>query len=153
MMGKNPRRHSAACKFRVALELVLGSKTTVKPSCEHEIHANMIEARKRQMLEDGLTDPGPAVHGRSHHYPLAANIRVGMDAGGRALENVFCERLWLNVKHEIIYLNRYDTVPHRQSGMTAQFDSYNHKRPPRSPQHRTPAELHFVLWSEHNAST
>ena len=41
---------------------------------------------------------------------LAANIQVSMDGRGRALDNVFCERLWRSVKYENIFLNQYDTV-------------------------------------------
>ena len=44
------RRHSAAYKFRIALE---GSKTISQLSSEHEIHPNMIRAWKRQLLEGG----------------------------------------------------------------------------------------------------
>ena len=76
---------------------------------------------------------------------LAANIRVSMDGRGRALDNVFCERLWRSVKYENIYLNQYDTVPQLQAGLRAYFDFYNHERPHQSLNYRTPAEEHFVL--------
>ncbi len=49
-----------------------------------------------------------------------------MDGRGRALDNVFCERLWRSVKYENIYLNQYDTVRQLQTGLTAYFDFYNH---------------------------
>ncbi len=49
-MVRKRRRHTAAYKFRVALE---GSKTISQLSSEHEIHANLIRAWKRQLLEDG----------------------------------------------------------------------------------------------------
>ena len=52
-MVKERRRHTAAFKFRVALEAVEGSKTISQLSSEHEIHANLIRAWKRQLLEDG----------------------------------------------------------------------------------------------------
>jgi len=65
--------------------------------------------------------------------------------GGRALDNVFCERLWRSVKYENIYLNQYDTVRQLQTGLTAYFDFYNHERPHQSLNYRTPAEEHFVL--------
>ena len=52
-MVKNRRRHTAAFKFRVALEAVEGSKTISQLSSEHGIHANQIGAWKRQLLEDG----------------------------------------------------------------------------------------------------
>lgn len=55
-MVRKRRRHTAACKFRVALEAPGGSKTICQLSSEHEIHANQIRARKRQLLADG-TEP------------------------------------------------------------------------------------------------
>ena len=51
--GQETRRHSAAYKFRIALEALEGSKTISQLSSEHEIHPNMIRAWKRQLLEDG----------------------------------------------------------------------------------------------------
>ena len=77
---------------------------------------------------------------------LAADIQVSMD--GRALDNVFCERLWRSVKYEDIYLNQYDTVRQLDAGLSAYFDFYNHERPHQSLNYRTPAEEHFVLCSE-----
>ena len=52
-MVKKRRRHMAAHKFRVALEALEGSKTISQLSSEHEIHANLIRAWKRQLLEGG----------------------------------------------------------------------------------------------------
>ena len=52
-MAKKRRRHTAAYKFRVALEAVEGSKTISRLSSEHLIHANLIRAWKRQLLENG----------------------------------------------------------------------------------------------------
>ena len=52
-MVKKRRRHMAAYKFRVALEALEGSKTISQLSSEHEIHANLIRAWKRQLLEGG----------------------------------------------------------------------------------------------------
>ena len=79
---------------------------------------------------------------------LAADIRVSMDGRGRALDNVFCERLWRSVKYENINLNQYDTVRQLDAGLSAYFDFYNHERPHQSLNYRTPAEEHFVLCSE-----
>ena len=52
-MIKKRRRHSAAYKFRIALEALEGSKTISQLSSEHEVHPNMIRAWKRQLLKDG----------------------------------------------------------------------------------------------------
>ena len=75
----------------------------------------------------------------------AANIQVSMDGHGRALDNVFCERLWRSVRYENIYLNQNDTVRQLRTCLTAYFDFYNHERPHQSLNYRTPAEEHFVL--------
>ena len=52
-MVKKQRRHSAAYKFRIALEALEGSKTISQLSSEHEIHANLIRSWKRQLQEEG----------------------------------------------------------------------------------------------------
>ena len=52
-MVRKRRRHTASYKFRVALQAVEGSKTISQLSSEHEVHANLIRAWKRQLLEDG----------------------------------------------------------------------------------------------------
>ena len=41
----------------------------------------------------------------------AHGIGISMDGRGRALDNVFVERLWRNVKHEGVYLKGCVTVP------------------------------------------
>ena len=79
---------------------------------------------------------------------LAANIQVSKGWRGRALNNVFCKRLWRSLKYEIIYPNQYDTVRQLHAGLSPYFDFYNHERPHQSPDDRTPAEEHFVLCSE-----
>jgi putative transposase len=38
-------------------------------------------------------------------------ITISMDGRGRALDNIFVERLWRTVKHEDIYLKKYDSMP------------------------------------------
>ena len=52
-MVKKRRRHTAAYKFRLALEALEGSKTISQLSSEHEIYANLIRAWKRQLLKNG----------------------------------------------------------------------------------------------------
>ena len=52
-MVRKRRRHTAAFKFRVALEALEGNKTISQLSSEYEVHANLIRAWKRQLLENG----------------------------------------------------------------------------------------------------
>ena len=76
---------------------------------------------------------------------LAANIQVSMDGRGRALDNIFCERLWRSVKYDNIYLNQYDSVHQLQAGLEHYFVFYNNERPHQSLNYRTPAERHYAL--------
>jgi putative transposase len=42
-----------------------------------------------------------------------------MDGRGRALDNVFVERLWRTVKYEEAYIKGYGKVPELMIGLTA----------------------------------
>ena len=73
-----------------------------------------------------------------------AGIQISMDGRGRALDNVFVERLWRTVKYEHIYLNDYSRVPDLETGLHSYFQFYNHERPHQSLDYRTPAEVHYA---------
>ena len=60
-MVRKRRRHTAAFKFRVALDALEGRKTSSRLSSEHEIHANQIGAWKRQLLKESNVRP-PTTH-------------------------------------------------------------------------------------------
>ena len=72
-----------------------------------------------------------------------AEIRISMDGKGRALDNIFIERLWRTVKYEDIYLQDYETVPMLYAGLDSYFQFYNHERPHQSLDNAAPAEIHF----------
>ena len=59
---------------------------------------------------------------------LDRNIPISMDGRGRALDNIFVERLWRTVKYENIYLQGYQTIPEAQAGLREYFDFYNMER-------------------------
>jgi len=71
----------------------------------------------------------------------AAGIRISMDGRGRALDNVFVERLWRSVKYEDIYPNGYATLREALQGLTRYFLFYNDERPHQALKYRTPAEV------------
>lgn len=70
-------------------------------------------------------------------------IRISMDGRGRALDNVFVERLWRSVKYEDLYLKAYDTVPQLHRGLGDYFLFYNQERPHQGLDNRLPADLYF----------
>lgn len=73
----------------------------------------------------------------------AAGVRMSMDGRGRALDNVFVERLWRTVKYEDIYLQNYEHGGSLQEGLQRYFRFYNYARPHQSLNYRVPAVVHF----------
>ncbi len=72
----------------------------------------------------------------------AAGIALSRDGRGRALDNVFIERLWRTVKYENIYLKDYATVDELIVGLAEYFTDYDEKRFHQSLQMRTPWEVY-----------
>jgi len=69
-------------------------------------------------------------------------IAISMDGRGRALNNIFVERLWRFVKQEKVYLSDFRSVREAKVGIDEYFDFYNHRRPHQSLGYRTPAEVY-----------
>lgn len=74
---------------------------------------------------------------------LKKGIGVSMDGKGRALDNIFVERLWRSVKYEKVYLNDFRTVREAYNGLKEYFEFYNNDRPHQSLEYRTPIQVHF----------
>jgi putative transposase len=70
------------------------------------------------------------------------SIAISMDGRGRALDNIFVERLWRSVKHENVYLKGYVDMPRLQLGLTEYFKFYNSERPHQSLGDLTPIEVY-----------
>jgi putative transposase len=58
----------------------------------------------------------------------AESIRISMDGKGRALDNIYIERLWRSVKYENIYLNVYEDGLSLYQGLKQYFAFYNNER-------------------------
>ena len=72
----------------------------------------------------------------------AQDIAISMDGRGRALDNIFVERLWRSVKHEDVYLKGYADVPELLLGLTDYLVFYNTERSHQSLDYRTPDEVY-----------
>jgi putative transposase len=70
-------------------------------------------------------------------------IKISMDGRGRALDNIFVERLWRSVKYEDIYIKDYQTVSELRFGLDKYFKFYNRERPHQSLNGRTPAMVYY----------
>jgi len=73
---------------------------------------------------------------------LRDGISISMDGRGRALDNIFVERLWRTVKYEDIYLKDYETPKGVHAGLREYFQFYNWERPHQALDYRTPGELY-----------
>ena len=70
------------------------------------------------------------------------DIAISMDGRGRALDNIFEERLWRSVKHEDVYLKGYVNMPELQLGLTEYFEFYNTERTHQSLNYNTPDRVY-----------
>ena len=68
----------------------------------------------------------------------AENILISMDGRGRALDNVFVERLWRTVKYEDVYLKDYTDPPDAVRNLGLYFRFYNAQRPHQALNYQTP---------------
>jgi putative transposase len=71
------------------------------------------------------------------------SIAISMDGKGRALDNVFVERLWRTVKYEDIYIRGYETVSECRQGLEEFFDRYNNRREHSSLLYNYPMEIYI----------
>ena len=73
---------------------------------------------------------------------LASGIQISMDGRGRALDNIFVERLWRSVKYEEVYLKDYRTVGEAKQGLRNYFEFYNRERLHQSLGYKTPEAVY-----------
>jgi putative transposase len=107
---------------------------------------------RTEMLEEALRGGRPEVFNTDQGVQFTASaftgrlesagVAVSMDGRGRALDNVFVERLWRSVKHEDIYIQGCDTVPELRLGLGRDIGFYNEERPHQSLGDRTPAAVY-----------
>jgi len=75
-------------------------------------------------------------------------IRISMDGKGRALDNIFIERLWRSLKYEEIYLNEYRSMEDLKIALKKYFNFYNTERFHQSLEYETPDEIYYSVFNE-----
>ena len=68
-------------------------------------------------------------------------ISISMDGRGRALDNVFIERLWRSLKYELIYPGDFASGADLLQALGRYFCFYNYRRPHQALGYRKPADL------------
>ena len=72
-----------------------------------------------------------------------AGVAISMDGRGRAIDNVFIERLWRSVKYEEVYLKDYASGWEAEASLAAYFRFYDEERIHQSLGYRTPADVYY----------
>lgn len=79
-------------------------------------------------------------------------IKISMDGKGRALDNVYIERLWRTVKYEHVFIWCFENVPELKESLKHFFYKYNHLRGHQSLNERTPDDMYYGRYYEQKAA-
>jgi putative transposase len=97
------------------------------------------------------TDQGSQYTCKQFIAPLKGHgVKISMDSKGRALDNIFVERLWRTVKYEEVYIKEYHTVKDVYLSLKKYFLFYNIDRLHQARGYLTPTEV-YHLWAERNS--
>lgn len=111
------------------------------------------DAFKTGIAETFNSDQGAQFTSISFTDVLKANkILISMDGKGRAMDNIFIERLWRTLKYEDIYINNYETVRELEAGLIRYFKLYNNERLHQALGYKTPWEVYFGIGNMPNGT-
>lgn len=71
-----------------------------------------------------------------------------MDGRGRALDNLFTERLWRTIKYENVFLADYASEEEARGGLNQYLGFYNNTRPHQSLSYQMPSQIYFGLTAD-----
>ena len=101
------------------------------------------EALQRARPEIFNSDQGSQFTSEAFTSRLAtAGVAISMDGRGRAIDNVFIERLWRSVKYEDVYLKDYADGWEAEASLADYFRFYNEERIHQALGYRTPVEVY-----------
>jgi putative transposase len=114
----------------------------------NSMDTNLVTEALEEALEKGRpeifnTDQGSQFTSHSFTEKLKqASIEISMDGRGRAIDNVFIERLWRTVKYEEIYLKDYSSGDETNRSLSRFFNYYDYDRPHQGLDNQTPWEVY-----------
>ena len=77
-------------------------------------------------------------------YVEKEGIKISMDGKGRAIDNIFIERLWRTVKQDYVYLHPDDNATLMFKGLKGFFEKYNNMKPHQGIGRVSPVKLYIV---------
>jgi putative transposase len=81
-----------------------------------------------------------------------ADVAISMGGAGKALDNVFIERLWRTLKCDHIYLNPVDNGTMCREGISEFLNYYNQEQPHSSLNDQAPDEVYYQTHSNQRAA-
>ena len=104
-------------------------------------------AKQAQLIGiPAITNSDQGVQFTSHEYIAVwdpEKTKISMDGRGRAMDNIFTERLWRTIKYEEVYLKDYATVREAKENIGAYIEFYNNRRRHQSLGYKTPTEIYY----------
>lgn len=107
-----------------------------------------------EVLEEALSISKPEIFNtdQGSQYTAAnflkiltdSNVKISMDSKGRALDNIFVERLWRSVKYEEVYLKDYQSMKDAQRSLKDYLNFYNKERLHQSLKYKTPESIYHM---------
>jgi putative transposase len=107
-----------------------------------------------EALEQALTRGQPAIFNTDQGAQFTSRtcterwqqrgVQISMDGRGRALDNVFVERLWRTVKSEEVYLRDDQSVWDTRHSLARYGGCYNEERLHQALGYRTPAAVYLA---------
>lgn len=114
--------------------------TTLESQFCEELLVEVLSKGKPEIFN---TDQG--VQFRSQRFTSElerAGVQISMDGRGRALDNVFIERLWWSVKYEHVYLADHDSLQSLEGGLRKYLEYFNWERPHQGLSNHCPGEVY-----------
>ena len=123
---------------------VLSWEVSVTMDDDFCVNALTSALRRHEKPDIFNTDQGGQYTGKGFTGVLKEHsIKISMDGKGRAMDNIFIERLWRSVKYEEVYIKDYLSVAELHRELKKYFDFYNFERPHQSLDDLTPAEVYW----------
>jgi putative transposase len=125
------------------------SRYIVRRELEQNMQIELVfEAMQRALLQapPQICNSDQGSHFTGSQYTqllLAHDVRISMDSKGRALDNIFTERLWRTVEYEEVSLKDYTSPREARKELTEYLRFYNEGRLHQALDSRTPAEVYF----------
>ena len=89
------------------------------------------------------TDQGAQFTSEEFITPIKSRgIKISMDGKGRAIDNIFTERLWRTIKYENVFIRGYEMMLEARAGLMEYIAFYNDERIHASLSYRTPSDVY-----------